>query len=128
MKILLAEDDPHISVIMQLCLERIGGHSVVICEDGEKALQTAIQDGFDLILLDGMMPKRNGLQVAKELRDLQKQNRWLHPTPIIFLSAKSDDVPGFLSLGQGYISKPFDPQTICTLIDDILRQSGAAAG
>lgn len=121
MKILLAEDDPHISLVTQLCLEKIGGHSVVLCTDGEAALQTALRQPFDLILLDGMMPKKDGLQVAFDL-----QANGVVGTPIIFLSAKTDekDVKEFLRLGAGHISKPFDPQQICTRIDEILAAAG----
>lgn len=125
MRILLAEDDHHVAVIMQLCLERIGGHQVVHCEDGKTALDTALSDPFDLILLDGMMPKMLGVDVAKSLRTAN------HQVPIIFLSAKSEerDIRDFLALGTGYIAKPFEPTTICAKIDEILSaRSGAAAG
>lgn len=125
MRILLAEDDQHVSVIMQICLEKLGGHEVVAREDGQAALEEALQSTFDLIILDGMMPKMNGLQVARELLSSGRP----HP-PVIFLSARSDekDVADFLALGTGYIAKPFDPQTICAKIDDILRRSKATAG
>jgi two-component system alkaline phosphatase synthesis response regulator PhoP len=134
MRILLAEDDPHISVITQLCLEKIGGHSVVLRQDGEAALQTALLESFDLILLDGMMPKKSGLQVAIELKELKELKGLQTPsiksavdTPIIFLSAKTDskDIDQFTQLGAGYIAKPFDPQTICARIDTILLAAGA---
>lgn len=125
MHILLAEDDLHIATIIQLCLEKIGGHTVICTEDGEAALATALRESFDLILLDGMMPKKNGLQVAQEIRA-----SGLKDTPIIFLSAKSDekDLIDFLSVGNGYIAKPFDPQTICTHIDKILNSTRSNAG
>lgn len=124
MRILLAEDDQHVSVIMQICLEKIGGHSVVIREDGEAALSEALANPYDLILLDGMMPKKSGLTVAREIRTTGI------PTPIIFLSAKSDekDVAEFLALGTGYIPKPFEPQTICQKIDEILAAKGNVVG
>ncbi len=117
MRILLAEDDPHISVVTQLCLEKMGGHQVVLREDGEAALETALREPFDLIILDGMMPKKGGLQVALEL---QAAGVW--GTPIIFLSAKTDgkDIDQFLQMGRGYIAKPFDPQNICSRIEEIM--------
>jgi two-component system, OmpR family, response regulator len=120
MNILLAEDDPNISIIMQICLEKIGGHTVQVCEDGELALNAALKNQYDLILLDGMMPKRSGLQVAQELRKLNSHKG----IPIIFLSAKSEDkdVNLFLTVGTGYIAKPFDPQSICIRIDEIMRK------
>jgi DNA-binding response OmpR family regulator len=121
MKILLAEDDTNVSMITQLCLERIGGHQVTVAFDGAQALAAASGGQFDLIILDGMMPKLAGLDVARELL-----NRGFNSAPIIFLSAKSEekDIKQFLALGNGFIAKPFDPQTICALIDDILKEKG----
>lgn len=121
MKILLAEDDHHVSVIMQLCLEKIGGHTVVLVEDGQKAFDTASSEHFDLIILDGMMPKLTGVQVARALRDAKSE------TPVIFLSAKNDEKE-FLTLGTGFIPKPFEPTQICARIDEILARSGKAVG
>jgi two-component system, OmpR family, response regulator len=123
MRILLAEDDPNISVIAQLCLEKMGGHEVVVCPDGAVALETGLQQQFDLILLDGMMPKKNGVQVAEELHA-----HGINATPIIFLSARTDekDINEFLRLGIGYIAKPFDPQQFCARIDSILAEKRGA--
>src|SRR3954468_21034456 len=86
MKILLAEDDSNVSFITQLCLEKIGGHSVYVATDGALALAAAQAEQYDLIILDGMMPKLSGLEVAKELVRLG-----LNQVPIIFLSAKSEE-------------------------------------
>lgn len=115
MKILLAEDDHNVAVIMLLCLEKIGQHQVVHAVDGEEAVQKALADSFDLILLDGMMPKKNGIIVAQELRTAGVT------TPMIFLTAKSDE-PAYQQLGAGYIAKPFEPTLICTRIDEIMAQ------
>lgn len=124
MKILLAEDDMNVSVITQLCLEKIGGHEVTVASDGAIALDVALKGSFDVIILDGMMPKLAGLEVAKELRE-----RGVTQTPIIFLSAKSEekDIKQFLALGQGFIAKPFDPQTINDRILEILKENGVTA-
>ena len=118
MHILLAEDDHHVSVIMQICLEKIGNHSVVVCEDGEAAIERLKIENFDLVILDGMMPRKNGVQTAHEMRVMGRAE------PIIFLSAKSEekDIAEFLSLSCGYIAKPFDPQIICTQIEQLLAQ------
>lgn len=120
-RILLAEDDFNVSIITRLCLEKIGGHEVVVCDDGEAAVAAAISERFDVILLDGMMPKKDGTQVAREIREARIT------TPIIFLSAKSDvsEIEQFLKLAQGYIAKPFDPQTICARINEILERRSA---
>lgn len=121
MRILLAEDDQNISVITQLCLEKIGGHQVIVATDGAKAIEAANSQAFDLFILDGMMPKFSGLQVAEEIRKTNSE------TPIIFLSARSEpkEVDIFLKLGAGFIPKPFDPQKICSHIDEILKQRRA---
>jgi DNA-binding response OmpR family regulator len=121
MKILLAEDDHNVAVIMRLCLERMGGHEVVHAEDGEVAITYAKSETFDLILLDGMMPKKNGLIVAQELRATGLT------TPMIFLTAKSDE-PAYQQLGAGYIAKPFEPTLICSRIDEIMAQVKARLG
>lgn len=121
MKILLAEDDQSISVISKLSLEKIGKHTVVVAKDGIEALSHALQDSFDLILLDSMMPGKDGLRVCLEL----KQTHQIE-TPIIFMSAKSQDsdIREGLSAGAiGYIQKPFDPKNLCGQIDKILQNT-----
>jgi DNA-binding response OmpR family regulator len=119
MKILLAEDDPSIAFITQTCLEKIGGHSVTVAVDGEIALQQALASTFDLLILDGMMPKKSGLQVATEYR---KASAFV--TPIIFLSARFEEkeVEKYYDLGGGFIAKPFDPMTICQQINEIFQK------
>jgi two-component system response regulator ResD len=121
MNILLAEDDQNVAMIMQICLEKIGGHSVTWAEDGELALQAALNSNFDLIILDGMMPRRPGLEVARELKKQGSQ------TPVIFLSAKSDE-KGFSEFGVGFIPKPFEPTLICGKIDSILLSASLKSG
>ena len=118
LKILLAEDDSNISEILSICLTRVGGHDVHQVTDGEQALATAIAEHFDLLLLDGMMPKKDGVTVCKEYFKVKK-----NPAPVIFLSARSSqqDVQLGLESGAiGYIAKPFDPSTICHDISQIL--------
>src|SRR6185437_8098562 len=102
MKILLAEDDPNISVIVRIVLEKIGGHHVTLVTDGDQAVKTALAGQFELILLDGMMPKKNGISACREYRQGGGQ------TPVIFFSAKSQqsDIDEFLQYGIGYIQKP----------------------
>lgn len=119
MNILLAEDDESISKITKMTLELIGKHKVTLAMDGEQALKVALENQFDLILLDGMMPKMNGLDVCKNIR-----NQLATIPPIIFLSAKSQDSDikeALLAGATGYIQKPFDPSTICQQIDKILK-------
>ncbi len=123
MHILLAEDDPAVSIVTCMCLEKIGAHTVELAADGATAVAYATRRSYDLIILDGMMPLKSGLQAAKEIRAAG-----IITTPIIFLSAKIDDhdVTSFLSVGMGFIPKPFEPTEICARIDQILANSPAS--
>ena len=124
MKILLAEDDPNISLIARLSLEQLGGHQVQVANHGEMALQLSLSNQYDLILLDEMMPKLNGMNVAKKYLSQCK-----NPSPIIFLSAKSQesDIQEFYSVAIGYIPKPFDPAILNRTIIEILSKQKRAA-
>src|ERR1700722_1323670 len=117
MRILLAEDDPNISVIAKLSLEKLGSHDVTVVNDGEKALHEALSHDYDLILLDEMMPKMNGLSVCRAYKA-----KCASPKPVIFLSAKSQesDIREFSEAGVGFIPKPFDPMKISGQIDALL--------
>lgn len=117
MRVLLAEDDPNISIIAKICLEKVAGHEVTVVADGESALREALTQNYDVILLDEMMPKMNGLRVCQEYK-AQCPN----PKPVIFLSAKSQesDIKEFFSVGTGFIPKPFDPRTLPQQILDAL--------
>ncbi|MBK7843433.1 MAG: response regulator [Bdellovibrionales bacterium] len=121
MKILLAEDDPNISLIAKLALEQLGGHQVHVATDGKMALEMALSYDFDLILLDEMMPKMNGLSVCRKYRESH-----VNKVPVIFLSAKSQesDITEFRNEALGYIPKPFDPSSLCQDIMSLLNQSG----
>lgn len=123
MKILLAEDDPNISLIAKLALEQLGGHQVHVATDGKMALEMALSYDFDLILLDEMMPKMNGLSVCRKYRESK-----VNQVPVIFLSAKSQesDISEFRNEALGYIPKPFDPASLCQDIMSLLNQSGKA--
>lgn len=119
MKILLAEDDIHISTIAKLALEKLGGHEVTVANNGEDALNLALAGGFDLIMLDEMMPKLNGLAVCRRyLAEAEDQ------VPVIFLSAKSQesDIKEFEGLAAGYIAKPFEPTEINQQITKLLAE------
>lgn len=117
MKILFAEDDTNISTIAKIVLERVGQHQVTVVANGSEALEIALKGHFDLIILDGMMPGLSGPEVCRQYKENMD-----HPAPVIFLSAKSTqiDIQEFMTLGAGYIQKPFNPQTLCQQIDVIL--------
>lgn len=115
-RVLLAEDDPHIARLVAFKLER-AGFALSIAEDGEEALRKLRQGAFDLVLLDIMMPVRDGLQVLEELQS----DPQLKGVPVVMLSARGHerDIERALALGAvDYIVKPFDPQE---LVERVLR-------
>ena len=101
-KILIIEDEANISDFIKMELE-YEGYEVFICEDGKSGLESALNNEFDLIILDLMLPIISGLEVCRRLK--RKKN-----TPIIMLSAKDDvmDKVAGLQIGaDDYITKPF---------------------
>lgn len=117
-KILVVDDEERIRRLLKMYLER-EGFIVDEGEDGEIALQKALQNDYDLILLDIMMPKMDGLEVCRELR-LTKS------TPIIMLTAKGEEVnrvQGFELGTDDYIVKPFSPREVVLRVKALLRRS-----
>ena len=105
MKILLAEDDSNIAAIAKMVLEKIGGHQVTHVANGQLAVEQSQAEKFDLILLDEMMPKLNGLGAFNKIKELDNN----HP-PVIFLSAKSqnDEIDKLSEVEERYKAFP-DP-------------------
>ena len=116
----VVEDDSTMQKAIQKALQRYSDLNCKFFADGESAWTAFEKTKFDLIILDGNMPHMNGLEVAHALRSAGRP-----APPIIFLSAKTDaaDIDEFLKNGAGYIAKPFDPQTICARIDEIIAKS-----
>ena len=110
-------------MIAKITLEKIGRHQVTLVANGKDALDLALKESFDVILLDGMMPLMDGVTVLKNLKTSN-----MSTTPVIFLSAKSQesDIKEVLELGAiGYIQKPFEPKTLCEQIDQMLAKKAA---
>ena len=117
--ILLAEDDSNLGFVVQDNLIA-NGYQVTLCPDGETALKTFANEQFDLCILDVMMPKKDGFEVAQTIRDVNKE------VPIVFLTAKimqEDKVKGFTLGADDYITKPFDFQEFILRIESILRRT-----
>lgn len=116
--ILVVDDEENVSGLLKLYLEA-DGFIVEIAEDGLKALELARKINPDLIILDIMLPYKDGWQVAQELRkDMD--------TPIIMLSAKGDESDKILGLnlgGDDYVTKPFSPGEISARVKAILRRT-----
>jgi DNA-binding response OmpR family regulator len=120
-KILLVEDDDALRFIVKDNLEQ-HHYQVVDAEDGEIALRFFNEIEFDLIILDVMLPKIDGFQVAKTIRNKNEQ------VPIIFLTARSmteDKITGLTMGGDDYIPKPFSMEELLLKIKIFLKRSQA---
>ncbi|HDN2510661.1 MULTISPECIES: envelope stress response regulator transcription factor CpxR [Providencia] len=116
-KILLVDDDRELTSLLKELLE-MEGFNVVIAYDGEQALQQ-IDSSIDLLLLDVMMPKKNGIETLKELRQI-------HQTPVIMLTARGSELDKVLGLELGaddYLPKPFNDRELVARIRALLRRS-----
>lgn len=114
--ILLAEDEPALGLIIKESLET-RNFKVLLCENGEKALDIYHEQRPELLVLDVMMPKKDGFTVAKEVRTIDDT------IPIIFLTAKSqtkDVVEGFSIGGNDYLKKPFSMEELIVRINNLL--------
>ncbi len=119
MRILIVEDEPDIAMGLEEDL-RNHGYQVKIVVDGDAALQTARTESWDLILLDVMLPKRDGFEVCRQLRRQGNQ------TPVILLTARTHEAEKILGLELGaddYVTKPFSPGELRARIQALLRRS-----
>jgi DNA-binding response OmpR family regulator len=120
-KLLLVEDDEALRFIVKDNLEQYN-YAVEVAENGEIALELFSQNKYDLILLDVMLPKIDGFQVAKTIRKTNEQ------IPIIFLTARSmteDRIAGLTLGGDDYIPKPFSMEELLLKIKIFLKRSNA---
>jgi DNA-binding response OmpR family regulator len=118
-KLLLVEDDEALRFIVKDNLEQ-NNYKVEIAEDGEIALKLFARNNFDLIILDVMLPKVDGFQVAETIRKTNEQ------VPIIFLTARSmteDKITGLTIGGDDYIPKPFSMEELLLKIRIFLKRS-----
>lgn len=119
-KILIADDEPDILEIISYNLRR-EGYEIITAKDGEEALQKSIQLKPDLIVLDVMMPGKNGMELCKMLRALPD----FRHTLIIFLTALNDELSHVRGLEYGaddYISKPVSPKILVSKINALFRR------
>jgi two-component system OmpR family response regulator len=127
MKVLVAEDDPDIQVILKMVLTRLGKCDVSITYQGDQVYPLAKTVNPGLILLDVMLPEMSGFDICKALKaDPETQN-----IPVIFLTARSmpAEIEEAMKLGAlGYLAKPFDPMALVGQINQILNPLGIAIG
>ena len=124
MKILVVDDESRMRKLVKDFLTR-AGYQVLEAGDGMEAMDLFYEDkDIALIILDVMMPKMDGWQVCREVREHSK-------VPIIMLTARSeerDELQGFELGVDEYISKPFSPKILVARVEAILRRSNASGG
>jgi two-component system response regulator ResD len=117
--ILVVDDEPSVVEVVGLYLER-EGYRVTVARDGQAALDAASRDQPDLIVLDLMLPKMDGLEVTRRLRGPAEAS-----IPIIMLTAKREEMDRILGLELGaddYVVKPFSPQELVSRVKAVLRR------
>jgi DNA-binding response OmpR family regulator len=118
-KILLVEDDPNLGLLLQDYLQLKGKFEVILCKDGEEGLRTFTKHHFDLLILDVMMPRKDGFTLGKEIRRINEH------VPIIFATAKGmieDKTQAFNLGGDDYITKPFRIEELLLRINALLKR------
>jgi DNA-binding response OmpR family regulator len=119
--VLVVDDERNIVDLVRLYLEK-EGFEVVAAFDGDQALELHARLAPDLVVLDVMLPKRDGFEVCREIRRRGD-------TPVLMLTARSDDVDSIVGLELGaddYVTKPFNPRALVARVKAILRRSEAA--
>jgi DNA-binding response OmpR family regulator len=122
-RILVVEDEPGIALGLEDDL-RMEGYDVEVIGDGAAASKRALETAFDLILLDVMLPGRDGFEVCRELRRAGRR------TPILMLTARTQEaekVMGFELGADDYVTKPFSTRELRSRIKALLRRAAAPA-
>lgn len=120
-RILLCEDDQNLGLLLSEYLNA-KGFETTLAVDGVEGMKVFRRENFDFIILDVMMPNKDGFTVAKEIREQDRH------TPILFLTAKSmkeDTLEGFKSGADDYMTKPFSMEELLVRVNAILRRSAA---
>jgi len=120
-RILVVEDDPAIALGLEDDL-RLEGYDVEVATDGRTGSQKAREQAFDLIVLDVMLPQKDGFEVCREIR------RAGIKTPILLLTARGEETEKLLGFELGaddYVTKPFSPREVRARIKALLRRAGA---
>lgn len=117
-KVLVVDDEPSIVTLLTFNLEK-EGYQVTSSADGKEALELALSQPFDFIILDLMLPSMDGMEITKSLRQEKID------TPILMLTAKDDQIDRILGLEMGaddYLNKPFSPREVLARMKAIFRR------
>ena len=120
MRLLVVDDDIELCSLLEEFLRR-EGYTVESVHEGKTGLEKALQGGYDLIVLDVMLPGMDGFEILKRLR---AQSR----VPVLMLTARGEDVDRIIGLEIGaddYLSKPFNPRELSARVKAILRRTDA---
>jgi two-component system alkaline phosphatase synthesis response regulator PhoP len=120
--ILVVDDEPNIVALVRLYLEK-DGFKVIEAGEGDEAIVLHRRHGPDLVVVDLMLPGRDGFDVCRAIRREAD-------TPILILTARSDDVDAIVGLELGaddYLTKPFNPRVLVARVRAVLRRTDAAA-
>ncbi|MEY3349313.1 MAG: response regulator [Chitinophagaceae bacterium] len=119
-KVLIADDEPDILEIISYNLQ-LHGYTVFTAKDGDQAIKIASETHPDLIILDIMMPKKNGIEVCKQLRTQSD----FQDTVIVFLTALNDELSHVRGLEFGaddFIAKPISPKVMVSKVNSFFRR------
>ena len=120
--ILVVEDDPNLGTLLSEYL-RAKGHNTTLAVNGQEGYETFVKGSYDFLILDVMMPVKDGFSLAKDIRGIDKN------VPILFLTAKSmkeDTLEGFSVGADDYMTKPFSMEELLARMNAILRRIGSA--
>ena len=120
--VLVVDDDPVIQKLLKVNFEMEGYH-VLIASDGVEGLERARSDRPDVVVLDIMMPRMSGLEVARAL----KSDPDTRAMPVLLLSAKAQEADlraGDDTGADAYLTKPFDPLFLLQRVEDLIAQAG----
>ncbi|MBL4704873.1 MAG: response regulator transcription factor [Flavobacteriales bacterium] len=119
-KVLLVEDDTNLGMLLREYLVA-KGYETKLCVNGQEGYDAFIKGEFDFLILDVMMPIKDGFTLAKEIRGIDKD------VPVLFLTAKSmkeDTLEGFNAGADDYMTKPFSMEELIARMNAILRRTG----
>lgn len=121
-RILVVDDDPQIARLVRTYLEQ-SGYEVLTAHNGEDALHAMRRDKPDLVVLDLMLPDRDGWEITR----IARQDPALRDLPIVMLTARIEDADRIVGLEMGaddYIGKPFNPREVAARVRAVLRRAG----
>jgi DNA-binding response OmpR family regulator len=122
-RVLIVDDEPVVAEVLEKYLRR-EGFDVSVARDGEAAVAAALADKPDLVLLDLMLPRLDGLEVLRRIRAQQA-------VPVIMLTAKGEETDRVVGLEMGaddYVAKPFSPREVVARTKAVLRRAANAGG